>query len=215
MVAKPTEGMRRSSRKWYTANKAAVAAYNQIPEVKERKRAWNRAWLAKMSPAERKARTERSRILDRITPWRVLIVAAKARAAKKGLEFNLTIEWAISVYDGRCAVTGLPFLIYGGVGNGPLAFSPSIDRIRGERGYTTDNCRFVLHAVNSFKGQLDDDEMLELARRIVGVMGECFPRVDLEDRFCNIGRLGTTSPDDLLLAGREKAQRLLQQKGST
>lgn len=95
-------------------------------------------------------------------PWIRLVSKAKARAAEKGLDFDLTSEWATSVWTGRCAVTGAEFL-----SNAKKFRSPSIDRINPELGYVQSNCRFVLWIVNVFKNNGTDQEMKEVAKLIV------------------------------------------------
>jgi hypothetical protein len=51
--------------------------------------------------------------------------------------------------------------------SGVRPYSPSIDRINPLKGYTQDNSRWVLTAVNSFKGEMSDAEMLTIARALV------------------------------------------------
>lgn len=80
-----------------------------------------------------------------------LLNVAKARAARLGLPFDLSIEWVTTEMERqkfRCALTGIPFE------TGKIAsyrvnpFSPSLDRISNSGGYTTKNVRIVLFAVN-------------------------------------------------------------------
>ncbi|MDE2097098.1 MAG: hypothetical protein KGL39_07620 [Patescibacteria group bacterium] len=106
--------------------------------------------------------TERTNLKAR-RPWHQSLLNARNRAAKKGYEFDLTREWAAATWTGFCAVSGLPF-VFGKQRRFP--FSPSIDRIDSSRGYTQDNCRFVLFAVNSLKGNGTDEEMVKIAHAI-------------------------------------------------
>jgi hypothetical protein len=103
----------------------------------------------------------------RITiPWRSLLHSAAERAKKKQVPFSLTKEWALENWTGRCAITNIPF----GIGlrtSGPKTFSPSIDRIVPSLGYVPENCRFVLWAVNAFKYDGNDEDMIAIARAIV------------------------------------------------
>ncbi len=46
-------------------------------------------------------------------------------------------------------------------------FSPSIDRIDSSKGYTPDNCQFVLWAINVFKGDGTLEEMYEIATALI------------------------------------------------
>lgn len=99
-------------------------------------------------------------------PWLSLLYSARSRAKKKGLTFTLTPEWAASMWTGRCAITDIPFVL-GQRGTGPKRLSPSIDRIKPHLGYTPNNCRFILHAVNALKQDGTDTEMIEIASAII------------------------------------------------
>jgi hypothetical protein len=105
-------------------------------------------------------------------PWEWPLINARHRSQKKGLAFDLTREWCEQNWTGTCALSGLPF-VFGTQTHFP--FSPSIDRVRSSEGYTQNNCRFVLFAVNSFKGTGTDEQMLEIAQAIIEV-SECRPR---------------------------------------
>jgi hypothetical protein len=97
-------------------------------------------------------------------PWTFLVASAKKRSREGTIEFDLTREWAESIWTGRCAISGIEFE-RGTTGHYPR--SPSVDRIDPAKGYTQANCRFVLFAVNSLKGAGTDAEMLEIAKAIV------------------------------------------------
>lgn len=49
----------------------------------------------------------------------------------------------------------------------PRFFSPSIDRIVPALGYTPENCRFILWAVNAFKHDGTDDDMYRVAEALI------------------------------------------------
>jgi hypothetical protein len=101
-------------------------------------------------------------------PWRSSFNAARKRARKKGLEFTITHDWARANFTGFCALTGLPFAVREEVGkSGPGPFSPSLDQIEPAKGYTPDNCRYVLFAVNAFKHVLSDAEMRVVAEALL------------------------------------------------
>jgi hypothetical protein len=97
-------------------------------------------------------------------PYMYLVSCARTRSKKRGVKCDLTVEWAVSRWTGRCEVTGLPFKV-GSAGAGP--FSPSIDKIDPKGGYTVRNCRFVLHALNCMKGIGTDKDMLRVAKAVV------------------------------------------------
>jgi len=97
-------------------------------------------------------------------PWVVLVTKAIHRAKQQGLPCDLTKEWAAAKWTGKCEITGVPFRFERGQKR--RFWAPSIDRIIPEAGYTQDNCRFVLWAVNCLKGVGSDAEMYEVARLI-------------------------------------------------
>lgn len=80
-----------------------------------------------------------------------LIGVARARAARSGLAFDLSAEWATQEIERQkfcCALTGIAFEA-GKLGDYRVnPFSPSLDRISAAGGYTVGNARFVLFAVN-------------------------------------------------------------------
>jgi len=97
-------------------------------------------------------------------PYLYLIRKAKHRAKTLGLAFDLTNEWAESRWTGRCEMTGAKFKDSNGK---RTAYSASIDKIDPKKGYTQDNCRFILVAINTFKGNWTDEVVLEISNLIV------------------------------------------------
>lgn len=97
-------------------------------------------------------------------PWLHLYNGAKQRAQQNGHEFSLTHEWAEQTWTGYCAVSKISFGLTD-VRQHP--FSPSIDRIDPLKGYTPENCRFVLMGVNALKGRGTDADMMTIARAIL------------------------------------------------
>lgn len=100
-------------------------------------------------------------------PWSRLLRSAEGRAVKKGIPFELTKAWAEARWTGFCEVSGIPFVVKNVGEPGPKFFSPSIDQIIPKAGYTPANCRFVLWAVNAFKGDATDADMLVVSESIV------------------------------------------------
>lgn len=102
-----------------------------------------------------------------LKPYMQPLYEAKSRASKKELAFDLTENWARERWTGKCELTGADFDLC--VGGKPTAFSVSLDRIDPNRGYTQDNCRFILWSVNRFKSNYDDATIMRVARLLVGV----------------------------------------------
>lgn len=100
-------------------------------------------------------------------PWIPAIEATKQRAKIKGIPFELTFEWGKKRWTGFCELTGLPFTIGHRGKPGAGFFSPSIDKIESNKGYTPANCRFVLHCVNTFKFTGTDEQMYLVAEALI------------------------------------------------
>jgi hypothetical protein len=101
-------------------------------------------------------RTQRGRLLT-------LISAARTRATKKGLKHDLDIEWALALWaaqDGACCITGIPFELDHPVRTDSKdlnPYSPSLDRIDSQGGYTKDNTRLVCTCVNLALNRFGED----------------------------------------------------------
>lgn len=77
---------------------------------------------------------------------------AKARTRKTKRPFDLTLEWATATAEAqrfRCALSGALFYADASARDRRNPYMPSIDRIDCSKGYTQDNCRLVLLAINS------------------------------------------------------------------
>lgn len=125
----------RSSEEYKRKQKGSAAAYKSRPEVAEAIKAQRAEY--KRIPKNRAA---------------MVLQAAKQRARKTGLPISLGLDWVTErvVGIGRCALTGLPFDFSGEASPGSRRnpFFPSIDQIEAGKGYTPENCRVVLVAVN-------------------------------------------------------------------
>jgi len=81
---------------------------------------------------------------------RNMLGTARGRALQKNRPYDLTTGWLEPKLEtGKCELSGLDFDLGGpaaGMSRNPYA--PSIDRIDSGKGYTKDNCRVVLLAVN-------------------------------------------------------------------
>lgn len=136
--------------KWYAKNKPRLLEYKRkwAEDNKEHRKAYVLKWRKKQ-PA-----------------WIDLLKYAADRAEVRGIAFDLTREWAEARWTGHCEMTGIPFQSQLGKGkHGPL--SPSIDKIDQSKGYTQSNCRFILMAVNSFRGSGSDAQMYVIAEALL------------------------------------------------
>jgi hypothetical protein len=96
-----------------------------------------------------------------------LLEGAKRRARRLGRDFDLDLHWIeqrIVAQKFRCDLCGIPFFALDPEGMRINPYAPSIDRIDSTGGYTRDNTRIVLFAVNIMLNQWGD----ALFDRIVG-----------------------------------------------
>jgi hypothetical protein len=166
-----SEAKKLASRKWYVKHGAARQAERlKDPATKARYAEYHAARYLRLGPEVREERKQYGREYRKAKPWQKLLQAAARRATKAGIEFALTPEWAEARYTGRCEITGTPFDVEGSEKRGPRPLSPSIDRLDQCFGYVPGNCRFILFAVNAFRGSMTDDEMLSIAESLVSAL---------------------------------------------
>ncbi len=66
--------------------------------------------------------------------------------------------------DGCCALSGIKMTWMRG---GLSPTSMSMDKIDPSLGYSRENLRLICHAINMFRGQMDDDQMYAMAEAII------------------------------------------------
>lgn len=142
-------------------------------EERQRKRDFNRRYYENnrakykaQAKAWRAANPERARGISYASEKRHrarrIIYSTRLRARKQGVPYTITkqdIEKHLAPMT--CAVTGVQL----GWDLGP--FTPSIDRIIPEHGYTPENIRIVCFAYNCFKNAWTDAECRFIARALV------------------------------------------------
>ena len=97
-----------------------------------------------------------------------LVTDAKTSSKKRKLEINISVDWVEQkLKNGVCELTGLPFDFTPAQHTQLNKYAPSLDRINSKKGYTKDNVRVVLWAVNAALGQYDDEEMLPILEAMV------------------------------------------------
>lgn len=92
---------------------------------------------------------------------------AKTRAADKGLEFDLSIQWAEEELERSaylCPLTGIAFDRTISARGRRSPYGPSIDRVDNSRGYVTDNCRVVITAINIMMSDWGEDVFETVAK---------------------------------------------------
>lgn len=101
-----------------------------------------------------------------------VLCSARARAKKRGLPFDLDMEWLAGLWElqgGRCALTGLPmetpFRAEEATNKRHFhPFSPSLDRITPGLGYTKENTRLVCTAINLALNEFGGDVFEQIAK---------------------------------------------------
>lgn len=94
---------------------------------------------------------------------KALCASARYRASTKGLPFQLNAaEIQYRIDRGFCEATAIPF----DLGPERTWNSPSLDRIDSTKGYTTDNVRVVLWAMNAMANTWGEDTILNVADAI-------------------------------------------------
>lgn len=94
-----------------------------------------------------------------------IIGAAKSRASKKGMIFDISAEFAhvlIHAQQFRCAVTGVEFRLIADVDYHKNPFAPSLDRKDSNKGYTIENVQLVCTWYNMFKNEWSDKDVRSL-----------------------------------------------------
>lgn len=100
-----------------------------------------------------------------------LLHSAKYRAKQIKVNFNLTTEYLISLWEeqnGCCAVSGRKFdLSKPDKGLCVKPNSPSLDRINSKKGYVEGNIRFVCYQVNTALNQYGEEALIALCQDII------------------------------------------------
>lgn len=113
--------------------------------------------VAKYKADRRTRKTE-----DPIGRWaEMALSASRARAKKSGLEHTLTHGWLVANAPAACPLLEEP-LQYNNTRT--ASFSPAVDRIDNEQGYTPENCWVVSMIANRIKTNATL-EQIELAAR--------------------------------------------------
>jgi hypothetical protein len=92
--------------------------------------------------------------------------SVKRRGFKRRFMLTIDKDWILEKLEyGVCEVTGLKF---DNLGEIRALFLPSIDRINSKVGYTDENCQAVLYGYNAAKNVNTHEDVLKLARALVG-----------------------------------------------
>ncbi len=124
--------------------------------IRARKHRQNKPAVVRAIARASYAKTRTSAIKRADTLWQ----SCKRRAEQQDVPFTLTKEWVREkLKAGVCEATGLLFVY----AHGPrVARSPSIDRRVAKHGYTSENCRVIVWALNAAIGTWGEDTLREV-----------------------------------------------------
>ena len=87
---------------------------------------------------------------------------ARERATKKGLAFDLTLDYLESIATDCCPIFGTTF-VWGRYVGGATKQSPSLDRVVPELGYVQGNVVFISLFANTIKQDVTEKELYKIA----------------------------------------------------
>ncbi len=109
------------------------------------------------------------------SPRLILSQTLRAALLRCVTENPVTLDELMEIFNaqvGRCALTGLELTWSGRYEidrdhHAPRYNSMSIDRLDQSKGYEVGNVRLVCYCINSFRGQMSDDEMYLVAEALL------------------------------------------------
>ena len=130
---------------------------NCIEDIKEGNRKANR-------------KRRRKKCNNNIVEYRAktLYNAAKSRAVQNDLKFDLTLEWILDKLKiGKCEKTNLKFQYNSYDSEKINPYTPSLDKIIPEEGYTKDNVQVVVLNYNRLKNDSEEVHALAISYALV------------------------------------------------
>lgn len=97
--------------------------------------------------------------------WRGVINGMKARAAKKGMPFDDTIDidFMISITPTHCPILGIKLERMSRTESNRQS-SPSVDRLDPEKGYTRSNIIVVSYLANTIRSNATSDQIIKVGQ---------------------------------------------------
>lgn len=131
---------------------------------KEKVLATNRKWKENNLEFSKKIAREYYHNDKKLHPEKYLWKQCYARALKRGLDFDLTIEDI--VIPNACPIMGVPFIM------NDKKYTPSVDRIDSAKGYTKDNIQIICTLANSMKWNSTKEELLSFCHGVLALEKE-------------------------------------------
>ncbi len=152
MTREYTEAKREYNNRWDRENKSRRAELN---------REWRQANPEKYNASKTKWRKN--------NPVKTMLITAKTRAKRKGIEFSLT-DIDVSLPE-VCPILGITLQSNYGTG-GWKHDSYSLDRIDNSLGYIKGNVRVVSNLANQMKSYADKEQLLAFAKWVLKEYGD-------------------------------------------
>ncbi len=108
----------------------------------------------------RKAARETKEGLWNCDIWHSVLTSCRRRAKQKGIPFNLTAKYMISITPSHCPVLGIE--LRRSTTNGATPNSPSIDRIIPELGYVEGNVIVVSMLANTIRAYATPEQIIRV-----------------------------------------------------
>lgn len=143
--------------------KETLKAYRE--RNRERLRANNARYRAAHPDAVSVSNKSQRALLKKNEPERLMFYAAKRRAKKLGVPFDISVV-DIIIPD-TCPILGLTLMLNDG---GSRANSPSLDRIVPSLGYVKGNVQVISHKANTMKNDASADELRMFAEWVKRTM---------------------------------------------
>lgn len=166
----PTCGKILSKKSFYLSPRMSSGLSTECQEctkLRQQKNRINRGDRDKLKTKERYAKNIDKRRAEKrnymlANPERHMFLAAKGRAKRKGIDFNLDINDII--IQKECPILKVPY-IRGTKGN--YSYSPSLDRIDNSKGYIKGNIQIISSLANTMKNSASTDELIQFAKYIL------------------------------------------------
>ena len=94
----------------------------------------------------------------------------KERALKSNIEFDITLEDMMSVFTGKCVLSGVD-INFGKHWKKLTDQTASLDRIDSTKGYIVGNIQWLHKDINMMKGSLEESKFIELCKLITSKCG--------------------------------------------
>lgn len=167
VVEKSESSVRRDSKCKHCVKEHNRKRYAENPEYGIKRK--ERAKAYRENPSKVDALRENGRKFYASVRGRAKTLFKSAqRRSKQYEDFDVTAEWIEEkLIVGVCEITGRSFDFSPHPKYCKNPFAPSIDRKDSTKGYTRDNVRIVLWQVNLMRGEMNDEEILELCEDVV------------------------------------------------